>query len=155
MPSACASSRWYRKGTCVVDHIVRPPCASQSREGDHGLETARGDEVEPVDALHHRGGLGERAVDVAVAELIAEVRQIIGALVVHARRARPHRLPGIEHRGQLLVFHLDERRPPPRQRPRSRRHGGHLVADAAHLAGLERGLIPGETEALLRDVRPP
>src|SRR5439155_15840604 len=43
------------------------------RHGDHGFETARGDEVQTIDALHHRRRLGERAVDVAVAELVAQV----------------------------------------------------------------------------------
>jgi len=30
MPSASPRSRWYRNGTWVVDHIVKPPDGSQS-----------------------------------------------------------------------------------------------------------------------------
>ena len=122
------------------------------RDGDHGFQAARRHEVQPVRALDDDRRLGKRAIDVAVTELVAQIRVIVRALVVHARRARAERLGRLEDGRQLLVLHVDQC---DRLLGDGRRFGGDgsdLVADAPDLPRLERGLIAGEAEPVLLDV---
>ncbi len=118
----------------------------------HRAQAGRGDEVQPVLTLDHGGGGGERGLDVAVAELVAQVGVIRRPPLVHQRRARPHRRHRIEHGGQLCVLDLDEVERCLRDGRALGRHRGDLVAHTADLVRLQRDLVLGEAERVLLDL---
>jgi hypothetical protein len=111
-------------------------------------------EVQPVLTLHHDRGRGEGPVDVAVGELVAQVRVVGRPRLVHQWRAGSHRGQRVEHRRSLGVLDLDQLQRGLGDGRALGRHRGHLVAHAAGVVGLERHLVPGEAEGMLLDVGP-
>ena len=79
-----------------------------------------------------RGGQG--GLDVAAR--VARRRQQIVVLGIDARRARLQRFGGVEHRGQGLVFDLDQLRRLAGDARGFGGDGGEHVADAARLLAL-------------------
>ena len=130
----------------------QPPLGVPVRDGDHGSETGRRDEVQRVLTLDDGGRVGPRAVDVAVRELVAERRDVGPYVLVDERRARSQGGRRGEHGRQLVVLDLDQRERLFGEGGRLGGDRGDLVADAPDLAALEREMILDEAERMLLDV---
>ena len=119
---------------------------------DHRPQARRRHERQAIRILDDRRRRRERAVHVAVDELVAE-RVLVGAeLLVDQRGALRERRRRVVDRRQLCVLDLDELE---RRLGDLGRLGGDrrdLVADAADLAALERRLVLGEAERDRLDV---
>ena len=99
-----------------------------------GLEEQVLDALRPPFAADDMGRGGERRVHVAAR--VARRREHVAVPGIDLRRAGLDRLRRVEHRGQRLVFDVDERRGLSGERGRFGGHRREHVADIARLLAL-------------------
>ena len=105
--------------------------------------------LDGIDAFVDEVGLGEAGFDVADVAMQFGDDIALGVgdargrrFVVQQRRARPHRLLGVEHGGQDFVDHLDQPASRLRRRFAGRDHRRDALPDAAH-DGIEHQRVVG------------
>jgi hypothetical protein len=107
----------------------------------HVLRMDAGDDVFALDDMRRRGEsrIGRRFV-----AGLEDMADVVGVLLPDARRARLHRVLGINHRRQFLIIDLDQHGGVLRCGERLRDDHRHRIADIAHFAAREARMRPRE-----------